>query len=98
MSATFVLLNAVTASTTGAAATLPVVGRDVRWVAHLGGAGGFGSVVLEGSFDGTIWFPMGSLADPGHAVLTGPVRLVRAVYSDDGMTGPVTVQAVQSDV
>lgn len=98
MSEAVVLLDAVTVDTTGAGIPVPVVGRDVAFMAHLGGPGGFGSVVLQGSLDGAIWFNLDGLGDPAYFVHSGPVAYVRAVYTAEGSTGPVTVQALQSDV
>jgi hypothetical protein len=99
VSETLVLLNGVTSSTTGAAVQVPVVGREVALAAVVSGPGGFGSVVIQGSFDNSLWFalPGLSLGDPGFVTFASPIRWLRAVYSDDGATGAVTVQALQSD-
>lgn len=97
VSQVLVLLDAVTSSTTGPTVRVPVVGRDLGWLAHLGGAGGFGSVTLQGSYDSAIWFSLASTGDPARGLVTEPVQYLRVVYDDQGLTGPVTVQALQSD-
>jgi len=97
VSATFALLTGVTASATGSAFELPVVGREVGFVVALSGPGGIGTVALEGSLDGTLWFTLASVSIPEYVTFEGPVRLIRASYDDGGHTGSITVQALQSD-
>lgn len=99
MSATLVLLSGVTASTTGPAFELPVVGREVSFNFAYVAPGGSGSVSIQVSFDGNFWFPSGAtlVANDVPNSLSYPVRFVRAVYDDGGHTGSITVQALQSD-
>ncbi len=99
MSATLALLNGVNASTTGSTFELPVVGRDVSFFYFGTGPGGFGSVLIQVSADGSSWAPSGVsvVVNSTPAVLSFPARYVRAVYDDQGTTGTVSVQALQSD-
>jgi hypothetical protein len=69
----------------------------VGYAVALSGPGGIGTVALEGSFDGSLWFILDNVSVPGYALFDGPVRFVRASYDDGGHTGSITVQAVQSD-
>ncbi len=92
------LLSTVTASTTGSPFEV-LVGRDVTFAWAYTGPGGAGSVTFEVSLDGTFWFPAGITPNYNNVpvVLTYPVRFVRALYDDQGHSGTVNVQALQSD-
>lgn len=92
------LLSAVTASTTGSAFEV-LAGRDVTFVWAYTGPGGAGAVGIEVSLDGTFWFPAGVTPNYNNVpvVLTYPVRFVRASYDDQGHSGTMDVQALQSD-
>jgi len=92
------LLTAVTTSTSGSAFEV-LVGREVTLVWAYSGPGGYGAASVEVSLDGSTWFPSGVTLNPNNVpgVLATPVRFVRGVYDDQGHTGAITLQALQSD-
>lgn len=72
------LLNAVTATGAGAAVVLPEPLSRFTSYATVTGAPTAVSAILEGSLDGTSWFPMNSHSAGGVLYFTsGPVKYVR---------------------
>lgn len=73
-SATALLLNAVTALTTGRTITVPgdTVVKTLRWWIYTPGAA-VGTVLIEGSYDGTNWGTLASQAVAAAGLLTGTI-------------------------